>query len=161
MGIVTAKHLKQKTGEIIKRVKAGESLIITHRGKPVAIMEPPANNENKGSQKLRPFDEAWADIEKGISRTDINRRASKTLIQIVISAFQDVMKRSLRPIENAVNFDQKESIEKLALRFDPEQSARMISDCYKMVQWIDSSVNEKLIFEDLLLNLAGSDIIKV
>ena len=69
MGTVTAKHLKQKTGEIIKRVKAGESLIITHRGKPVAIMAPPTNNENKVSQKLRPFDEAWADIELTLRKT--------------------------------------------------------------------------------------------
>jgi antitoxin (DNA-binding transcriptional repressor) of toxin-antitoxin stability system len=69
MGTVTAKHLKQKTGEIIKRVKAGESLIITHRGKPVAIMEPPTNSENKDSQKLRPFDDAWADIEKTLRKT--------------------------------------------------------------------------------------------
>ena len=69
MGTVTAKHLKQKTGEIIKRVKSGESLTITHRGKPVAVMGPPINNENEVSQKLRSFDEAWSDIEKTLRKT--------------------------------------------------------------------------------------------
>jgi len=41
MGIITAKQLKQKTGEIIKKVKSGERLTVTYRGKPVAIIAPP------------------------------------------------------------------------------------------------------------------------
>ncbi|MFC1581092.1 type II toxin-antitoxin system Phd/YefM family antitoxin [Thermodesulfobacteriota bacterium] len=69
MGTVTAKHLKQKTGEIIKRVKSGESLTITHWGKPVAIMRPPTDNENEVSHKLSSFDEAWSDIEKTLKKT--------------------------------------------------------------------------------------------
>ena len=69
MGTVTAKQLKQKTGEIIRRVKSGESLTITHRGKPVAVMAPPTNAESEVFRKLRPFDEAWADIEKTLGKT--------------------------------------------------------------------------------------------
>ena len=69
MGTVTAKHLKQKTGEIIKRVKSGETLTIPHRGKPVAIMRPSTNSEDEVPQKLRPFDEAWPDIEKTLRKT--------------------------------------------------------------------------------------------
>ena len=69
MGTVTAKQLKQKTGEIIRRVKSGERLTITYRGKPVAIMAPPANDETAVMQKLRSFDEAWLDIEKTLGKT--------------------------------------------------------------------------------------------
>jgi antitoxin (DNA-binding transcriptional repressor) of toxin-antitoxin stability system len=66
---VTAKQLKQNTGEIIKRVKSGERLTITYRGKPVAIMAPSTNDESEVLRKLRSFDEAWADIEKTLGKT--------------------------------------------------------------------------------------------
>ena len=69
MGTVTAKQLKQKTGEIIKRVKSGERLTITYRGKPVAIISPSTTGETKTLKELRPIDEAWADIEKTLGKT--------------------------------------------------------------------------------------------
>jgi len=69
MGTVTAKQLKQKTGEIIKRVKLGERLTITYRGKPVAVLAPPANDEIEVLEKMRSFNEAWADIEKTLGKT--------------------------------------------------------------------------------------------
>jgi hypothetical protein len=100
---------------------------------------------------------AWAKSYKQTSKTDINRRAAKTLVQIVISALYDAMKLNHAGPERIINFDQKEQIEKLALHFDPEQSAEKIEDCYKTIRWIDASVNEKLVFEQLLLNLAISD----
>ena len=68
MGTVTAKELKQKTGEMIRRVKSGERLTITYRGKPVAVMKSPAGDQAE-DLKLRPFDEAWGDIEKALERT--------------------------------------------------------------------------------------------
>lgn len=104
---------------------------------------------------------AWGDLDKTTSKTDINRRAQKTLIQIIISVLYDVMKRNTSPDKDFINFDQKAEIQKLAGHFDPEQAAEKIADCYMTLRWIDSAVNEKLIFEQLLLNLAGSDIIKV
>lgn len=69
MATVTAKQFKQNTGEIIKRVKSGERLTITYRGKPVAVMAPPTNEENQFLRKLRPFDEVWADIENTLGKT--------------------------------------------------------------------------------------------
>jgi prevent-host-death family protein len=68
MGTVTAKQLKQNTGEIIRRVRSGERVTITYRGKPAAIMAPTRNEEPQISRDLRPFDEAWADIEKTLGR---------------------------------------------------------------------------------------------
>ena len=69
MGTVTTKQLKQNTGEIIKRVRSGERLTIAYRGKPVAIMASPTNGEIKILRELRPFDEAWADIERTLETT--------------------------------------------------------------------------------------------
>ena len=115
---------------------------------------------------------AWEDIEKTTSKTDINRRAQKTLIQIIISALHDAMKLNIAgpprqgeglavALESFINSDQKEQIKSIANRFSPEQSAEKITDAYKTMHWIESNVNEKLIFEQLLLNLAVSDTIKV
>ena len=104
---------------------------------------------------------AWADLDKTTSRTDINRRAAKTVVQIIISALHDAMKLNVTEDKGLINFDQKEQIKKLAGRFDTEQAAEKIADCYRTLRWIDSSVNEKLIFEQLLLNLAVSDRIVV
>jgi prevent-host-death family protein len=69
MGIITAKQLKQKTGEVIKRVKSGEHLTITYRGKPMAIITPVESNEKKYSDILSPFDEAWKSIEETLEKT--------------------------------------------------------------------------------------------
>jgi DNA polymerase III delta' subunit len=103
----------------------------------------------------------WTSLDKTTSRTDINRRAMKVLVRIIISALHDAMRLTVTPAEEAVNFDQKEQIDKLAARFDAEQVAEKISDCYRLLTWIESSVNEKLIFEHLLLSLADSDTMRV
>jgi len=103
----------------------------------------------------------WSDLDKTTSKTDISQRAAKTLVRMVISVFQDIMKLNLQPVEDAVNFDQKEQIKKMAGRFDLEQSAEKIADCYQMLHWIESNVNERLVFEHLLLSLVDSDTIHV
>jgi len=103
----------------------------------------------------------WADLDKTTSKTDINRRASRTLIRIIISALSDAMQLNITPEKDLTNFDQKEQIKKLAGRFGPEQAAEKIADCFRTLRWIDASANEKLIFEQLLLNLAISGRMKV
>ena len=70
MGTVTAKQLKQKTGEMIKRVKLGEHLTITYRGNPVAVLAPSPNKDIDVLEKLRPIDAAWTDIEKTLGSTE-------------------------------------------------------------------------------------------
>jgi DNA polymerase-3 subunit delta' len=131
----------------------------------------------------------WEDIEKTTSKIDLHRRAQKTLIRIIISALHDAMLVSLNQgdtdlsylrkqvssssqdnldsrlrgndSKRIINSDQKEQIKSIAERFSPEQSAEKIADAYKTMHWIESNVNEKLIFEQLLLNLVVSDTIKV
>ncbi len=103
----------------------------------------------------------WADIDKTTSKTDINRRVNKTFVKVVISALHDAMKLNISENYEITNFDQKEQIRKLAGRFDSETLAEKISDCYMTQEWIESSVNEKLVFEHLLLNIINSDKIQV
>ena len=103
----------------------------------------------------------WADLDKTTSKSDIDHRAQKTLIRIIISALYDAMKLNIAPAEEAINFDQQEQIKKLAGKFDPERAAEKIADCYTMLQWLEDNVNERLIFEQLLLNLADSDKMRV
>ncbi len=69
MGVITAKQLKQKTGEVIKRIKSGERLTLTYRGKPVAVIVPSTSKEKRHLAKLRPVEEAWRDIEASLQRT--------------------------------------------------------------------------------------------
>jgi prevent-host-death family protein len=70
MGTITAKQLKQKTGEVIKRVKSGERLTVTYRGKPVAIIAPSTEGEKESLRGLRTFDEAWKDIEESLKKAE-------------------------------------------------------------------------------------------
>lgn len=100
--------------------------------------------------------EAWEEFDETTSKSDLNRRAIKTILQIIVSALSDVMKLSVTG-DAIVNSDQKEDVKKLTARFDPPQAARKIEDCYQAIQYIEANVNEKLIFDRLLLNLAVSD----
>ena len=104
---------------------------------------------------------SWTNLDKNTSKTDINRRATKFFIQIIISALYDAMKLNITPESELINFDQSNLIAKIAGKFDPELAAQKISDCYEMLRWIESNVNEKLIFEHLLLSLADSDTIRI
>lgn len=103
----------------------------------------------------------WADLDKTVSKTDVNRRAQKTLAQIVISVFHDAMMLNIDAEHPLVHFDQQREIAHLAERIDPEQAAGKVDQGYEALRWIDANVNEKLIFERLLLRLAPSAIIPV
>ena len=70
MGTITAKELKLKTGEVIKKVRSGEQMTVTYRGKPVAVIAPPKTEDSRPLKGLRPFDEAWRDIEETLQKTE-------------------------------------------------------------------------------------------
>ena len=98
----------------------------------------------------------WADLDKNTSKTDINRRAAGTLLRMIILNLHDAMIFGAGAVDETIGRDQINSIKKLAGRYDAERAAEMIADCYRMLHWIESNVNEKLIFEQLLLSLADS-----
>lgn len=102
---------------------------------------------------------AWSDLDKTVSKSDLGRRAQKTVIQILLSAFHDAMMLNVVAKHALIHFDQDREIARLAGRLDAEEAARCIDEGYEALRWIDANVNEKLIFERLLLRLAPSAII--
>ena len=69
MGTVTAKQLKQKTGEVIKRIKSGERLTLTYRGKPLAVIEPTTEKDSEEIRNVRDPVKAWERIESSLNST--------------------------------------------------------------------------------------------
>jgi DNA polymerase-3 subunit delta' len=102
---------------------------------------------------------SWAALDKAVSKTDIGRRAQKTLIRIILSAFHDAMLVNIVSEPALIHADQAQEIARLAGRLDPEEAAGKIEAGYEALRWIDANVNERLIFERLLLRLARSAII--
>jgi DNA polymerase-3 subunit delta' len=102
---------------------------------------------------------AWSDNEAGVSKKDITRRAQKGLLQMIIAVFSDVMRLGAGGDAGLVNTDQMSQVQAVARRFDVENAARQVDHIAEKGRWVDASVNEKLIFEELLLNLAGCGIL--
>ncbi|PKL45328.1 MAG: DNA polymerase III subunit delta' [Planctomycetes bacterium HGW-Planctomycetes-1] len=105
--------------------------------------------------------ESWQKLKPDTSKSDLSRQAKKVIVSIIISAFTDAMKISFAGADKMTHFDQSAQIKRLAERFCPEDCADIIELCYEMIRFIDASVNEKLVFEHLLLNCADYGIIKV
>ncbi|MBN2456675.1 MAG: hypothetical protein JXB29_09110 [Sedimentisphaerales bacterium] len=103
----------------------------------------------------------WSKRQEDVSVSDINRKVVKLFVNVVISALRDAVCLQLGDNSTITNFDQKADVEQLAKRFDPEAAAQKITNCYNTLHWIDSAVNEKLIFEQLLLNPFVCDTIDV
>jgi DNA polymerase III subunit delta' len=111
-----------------------------------------------GLQKqVKEIVDIWAKLASETSVKDIKRKSTTLMLQIIISAFHDAMLAGVGGGEKAVNFDQADKIKKIAGRLNPEQAAGKIAECFKTYQYIEASVNERLILEQLLLNLAQSD----
>jgi len=70
METISAKQLKQKTGEVMKRVRAGERMTVTHRGKAVAVITPSTQEKDLGSGASREFEESWGAIEAALGVTE-------------------------------------------------------------------------------------------
>jgi DNA polymerase-3 subunit delta' len=103
----------------------------------------------------------WVKGDTARSKVDIGRKASQTIIRIMISVLNDVMRLNAGDGENMTNADQKERIVALARNLGPEEAAEKIADCFEALHWVESSVNEKLLFESLLLKLVECDKMEV
>lgn len=111
-------------------------------------------------KQAKTISEAWSKQSESTSKADINRRAIKGVIRMVVSVFQDVMRGGVDGANaKLINADQADKVKMLAGRVDPDSAAEMIARGYKNMGWVDSSVNEKLIFEELLLNYSCSGIL--
>jgi len=68
MKTVTAKDLKNQTGKVLRLIASGQKVMITMRGKPFAVMAPITEEELTASD-IRPYEEAWTEIEKTLKST--------------------------------------------------------------------------------------------
>ena len=103
--------------------------------------------------------EFWTTADQETSRSDLKRRALKTLVQMVLAVLDDAMRMPLHMDRPYINTDQESQISRFAARIDPEQAAERIADCYEAIRWIEAGVNERLILERLLLKIAGVGIL--
>jgi DNA polymerase-3 subunit delta' len=103
----------------------------------------------------------WAGFDQATSKSDLTRRAQKTVIQILIAALHDATILHLAPHRPLVNADQADEVAELARRLDPEQTIQGVTEGYEMLRWVEASVSDKLIFERLLLRLAPTAIMNV
>ncbi|MCE5339864.1 MAG: DNA polymerase III subunit delta' [Planctomycetaceae bacterium] len=105
--------------------------------------------------------ESWLKMKAGSSKADLGRMAKKLFVSVLISALTDAMKVSLGGEDKLTNFDQLTDIKVINQRFGQVGCADLVEICYESVRFIDASVNEKLVFELMLLNCTNYDIIKV
>jgi prevent-host-death family protein len=62
---ITAKDLKNSTGEVVRSLRRGESILLTFRGKPLATLEPVSGDAAR--DVVPSCDEAWAEIERQLT----------------------------------------------------------------------------------------------
>lgn len=79
MRTMTAKNLKNKTGEAMQIISKGEKVIVTLRGKPFALISP-VTTESLEKLSLRPPEEAWKGIEDTLKKTTPKFRSAKEAI---------------------------------------------------------------------------------
>jgi len=80
MKSVTAKQLKNSTGDVLRRVGRGEKVVVTKRGRPCAVISPVAE-EQLGAAEVRPYAEAWNDIEKALRSTKARHKTWEDAIR--------------------------------------------------------------------------------
>jgi prevent-host-death family protein len=66
---MTAKELKNRAGEALRHVARGGRVLVTRRGRLVAAISPAKDEGQTRLLTLRPFREAWADIEHRLKMT--------------------------------------------------------------------------------------------
>ena len=100
----------------------------------------------------------WAQTDQATSRPDLNRRAMKLVLWMVLLAVDDAVKLSLVPQDHLANADQVALIEQLTRRLGSDEAAERINDGFEALRWIEASVGERLVFERLLLRILGPGI---
>src|SRR5262245_1842607 len=64
---MTAKELKNRTGEALRAVARGQRVVVTRRGRPLAVMAPASVAPLEPDE--RPYEEAWREIEAALRAT--------------------------------------------------------------------------------------------
>lgn len=80
---MTAKDLKNRTGDAFRAVSRGEKVVLTRRGKPVAILLP--IGEASGVDEVLPYEQVWPEIESALASS-----------QAEFDSLEEAMSRSRR-----------------------------------------------------------------
>jgi antitoxin (DNA-binding transcriptional repressor) of toxin-antitoxin stability system len=65
---MSARELKNSTGDVIRTLRRGESILLTFRGKPLGMIEP-LRSDALDVPIIQPYEEAWAAIEMELRRS--------------------------------------------------------------------------------------------
>ncbi|MGH9346998.1 MAG: type II toxin-antitoxin system Phd/YefM family antitoxin [Vicinamibacterales bacterium] len=65
---MTARELKNSTGEVVRALRRGESILLTFRGKALGTIEP-LRTVGEDVAAIRPYEKAWAEIEAQLKRS--------------------------------------------------------------------------------------------
>ena len=65
---MTARELKNATGEVVRTLRRGESILLTFRGKPLGTIQP-ARDDDMRPTAVPPYEEAWHEIETQLKRS--------------------------------------------------------------------------------------------
>jgi antitoxin (DNA-binding transcriptional repressor) of toxin-antitoxin stability system len=65
---MTARELKNSTGEVVRTLRRGESILLTFRGKALGTIEP-LRHDGRNDPLIGPYEEAWAEIEAQLRRS--------------------------------------------------------------------------------------------
>lgn len=112
-------------------------------------------------QSAKAVGDAWARQKPNVSTKDLFRTAEKGLLRMVLTLLADLIKITYSEESSLVYSDQIELVRQLSKKINAEEAAEKIINIQKLLGWVDASVNEKLIFERLLLTWTFSDILPV
>ena len=65
---MSARDLKNSTGEVVRTLRRGESILLTFRGRPLGTIEP-MRPDTRDVPAIQPYEEAWASIETQLRRS--------------------------------------------------------------------------------------------
>lgn len=68
MRSMTARDLKNSTGDVVRALRRGDSVLLTFRGKALATIEPLRPDEPEPAA-VPPYEKAWAEIERQLERS--------------------------------------------------------------------------------------------
>jgi len=69
MQTVTAKDLKNRTGEILRMVRAGASVAVTNRGRRVAVISPASPDAAGETPRRNTNSDLWVEIQAALAAT--------------------------------------------------------------------------------------------
>lgn len=70
MDTVSSRNLKNKTAEILRRVRCGERIMVTNRGRPVAVIVPAAQAAEWAEGDLPAYEQAWGEIQTALESSE-------------------------------------------------------------------------------------------